>query len=128
MSGVKRSPLRYLRRAFLFYAYGVVVSDLPGRCSAGDTLNEAVANTPEAILTHFEALFDADQPLPKPKPLQQLRKDLEYKEWLWAVVDVDINALSGKAQRGNIALPQRVLSESCRGNDKAEHRSPSVVR
>lgn len=91
------------------HAYGVVVPDLPGCFSAGDTLDEAIANVPEAILLHLEALLDADQPLPEPKPLEQLRKDPEYKEWLWAVVDVDLNALSDKAERVNITLPHRVL-------------------
>lgn len=30
------------------HAYGVVVPDLPGCFSAGDTLDEAIANAPEA--------------------------------------------------------------------------------
>jgi predicted RNase H-like HicB family nuclease len=35
-------------------AYGVVVPDLPGCCSAGDTLEEALGNSQEAILFHLE--------------------------------------------------------------------------
>ncbi|HET7925874.1 MAG TPA: type II toxin-antitoxin system HicB family antitoxin, partial [Rhodanobacteraceae bacterium] len=36
------------------HAYGVIVPDLPGCFSAGDTLEEAIANAEEAILLHLE--------------------------------------------------------------------------
>jgi predicted RNase H-like HicB family nuclease len=36
-------------------AYGVVVPDLPGCFSAGDTLDEAISNAEEAILAWMEA-------------------------------------------------------------------------
>jgi predicted RNase H-like HicB family nuclease len=36
------------------HVYGVVVPDLPGCFSAGDTLEEAVGNSQEAILFHLE--------------------------------------------------------------------------
>jgi len=38
------------------HAYGVVVPDLPGCFSAGDTLDEALTNSQEAILLHLEGL------------------------------------------------------------------------
>lgn len=91
------------------HAYGVVVPDLPGCFSAGDTLDEAIANAPEAILLHLEDLLDRGQPLPEPKPLERHRSNPEFADWLWAVVDVDLNALSDKAERVNITLPHRVL-------------------
>jgi predicted RNase H-like HicB family nuclease len=40
------------------HAYGVVVPDLPGCFSAGDTLDEALTNAREAILLHLEGLLD----------------------------------------------------------------------
>ena len=39
------------------HAYGVVVPDLPGCFSAGDTLDEALTNAQEAILLHIEGLL-----------------------------------------------------------------------
>src|SRR5665213_2564640 len=44
------------------HAYGVVVPDLPGCFSAGDTLDEALVNSREAILLHVEGLLDDGQP------------------------------------------------------------------
>jgi predicted RNase H-like HicB family nuclease len=91
------------------HAHGVVVPDLPGCFSAGDTLDEAVANAPEAILLHLEGLLDTGEALPEPKPLELHRRNLEYEGWLWVLVDVDLGALSGQAERVNITLPHRLL-------------------
>ncbi len=38
-------------------AYGVIVPDLPGCFSAGDTVEEAVHNAHEAIECHLEGLL-----------------------------------------------------------------------
>ena len=91
------------------HAYGVVVPDLPGCFSAGDTIDEAIAKAPEAVLLHVEGLLEEGQGLPEPKPLEQHRKNPDYQGWLWAVVDVDLTALSDRTERVNITLPHRVL-------------------
>ncbi len=91
------------------HAYGVVVPDLPGCFSAGDTLEEALSNAQEAILLHLEGLLDEERPIPKPSALAILQRKREFKAWIWAVVDVDLSELGDKAARINITLPQRVL-------------------
>lgn len=91
------------------HAYGVVVPDLPGCFSAGDTLDEAITRAPEAILLHLEGLLEDGGPLPTPKSLEEHRSNPEFDGWLWAVVDVDLNALSDQAERVNITLPHRLL-------------------
>jgi predicted RNase H-like HicB family nuclease len=63
------------------HAYGVVVSDLPGCFSAGDTLDEALSNAKEAILLHLEGLMDEKKPAPAPKPLETHQKNRKYKGW-----------------------------------------------
>jgi predicted RNase H-like HicB family nuclease len=70
------------------HAYGVVVPDLPGCFSAGDTLDEALANSREAILLHMEGLLDDGQPFPKPSTIEQLRGKRSYRHRTWAIVDV----------------------------------------
>jgi predicted RNase H-like HicB family nuclease len=47
-------------------AYGVVVPDLPGCFSAGDTLEEAIAAAEEASLAWIETALDADDPIRHP--------------------------------------------------------------
>ena len=70
------------------HAYGVVVPDLPGCFSAGDTLDEALTNSREAILLHVEGLLDGGQPFPRPSTIEQLRGKRSYRGRTWAIVDV----------------------------------------
>ena len=52
-------------------AYGVVVPDLPGCFSAGDTVEEAFDNAREAIESHVEILAGEGKDLPAPKSLTE---------------------------------------------------------
>jgi predicted RNase H-like HicB family nuclease len=82
------------------HAYGVVVPDLPGCFSAGDTLDEALTNSREAILLHVEGLLDDGQPFPRPSTIEQLRRKRSYRGRPWAIVDVselgDKTAIRGR--------------------------------
>jgi predicted RNase H-like HicB family nuclease len=91
------------------HAYGVVVPDLPGCFSAGDTLEEALENAQEAILLHLEGLLDAQEAIPKPSSLANLQRKRAFKGWTWALVDVDLSELGDRAARINITMPQRIL-------------------
>ena len=91
------------------HAYGVVVPDLPGCFSAGDTLDEAMDNAREAIELWLETVIDDGGAVPEPRPLGEHQKKKEFKGWVWAVVAVDLAQLSDKAERVNITLPSRVL-------------------
>ncbi len=79
------------------HAYGVVVPDLPGCFSAGDTLDEAIANAPEAIALWLEAVVERGEVAPAAKPFETHRKNPELKGWIWAVVEVDLARLTDKA-------------------------------
>ncbi len=61
-------------------SYGVSFPDVPGCISAGDTLEEAVANAADALAGHF-ALMKADgEPIPSPRSFEQLKRDPEFVE------------------------------------------------
>jgi predicted RNase H-like HicB family nuclease len=90
-------------------AYGIVVPDLPGCYSAGDTLDDALNNAKEAIELWLEVAIDDGLAVPEPQTLAIHQSNKAFKGWAWAVVTVDIAALSDKAERINITLPARVL-------------------
>ena len=90
-------------------AYGVVVPDLPGCFSAGDTLNEAMDNAREAVELWLEIAIDDGMAIPEPASLDEHQRKREFKGWTWGLVTVDIASLSDKAERINITLPSRVL-------------------
>ncbi len=91
-------------------AYGVVVPDIQGCFSAGDTYEEALENAREAIECHIEGLLIDHEPIPLPKEVDQHLHKAEYTGGIWALVEIDFSQLSGKAKRVNITLPERVLS------------------
>ncbi len=72
-------------------AFGVVVPDLPGCFSAGDTMEEAMVKAEEAIAAWIETALDTGQHIPKPSSVEALRrKHKEWKGWVWAVVKVNL--------------------------------------
>lgn len=91
------------------HAYGVVVPDLPGCFSAGDTLDEAIDNTKEAIELWLETVIDDGGTVPEPKTISDHVSSPDYDKWIWAVVTIDLAELSDKSERINISLPSRVL-------------------
>jgi predicted RNase H-like HicB family nuclease len=90
-------------------AFGVVVPDLPGCFSAGDTLDEAVSNAEEAVALWMDAALDAGEAIPSPSPLDSLRKNPEFAGWIYGVLAVDPASLDDTTERVNITLPRRVL-------------------
>lgn len=89
--------------------YGVTVPDLPGCFSAGRTLDEAIANSREAVELHIEGMLDLGMQLPAPGDLDKLQADENYAGGFWHLVQVDPANLGGAAQRVNITVPQRLL-------------------
>lgn len=111
------------------HAFGVVVPDLPGCFSAGDTLDEAVDNAKEAIELWLEAVIDDGEAVPEARTIAEHQANPEYSGWIWAVVPVDLAELSDKVERVNITLPARVLRRIDRDAKEAgETRSGFIAR
>lgn len=111
------------------HAFGVAVPDLPGCFSAGDTLDEAIDNAREAIDLWLETVIDDGGNVPLPRPISEYQVDPEYSGWIWAVVEVDLAALSDKVERVNITLPARVLRRiDAAAKAAGESRSGYIAR
>ena len=91
-------------------AFGVVVPDLTGCFSAGDTLEEAFENAREAIDAHLEAISEDGGAIPVPAPMALRYADPEFAGWTWGVIDIDVTRFEGKAEKINITLPGRLLA------------------
>jgi predicted RNase H-like HicB family nuclease len=57
--------------------YGVVVPDLPGCYSAGDTVEDAIRNSGEALRLWIEATKGSGGTIPQPRSVEALRRDPE---------------------------------------------------
>lgn len=111
-------------------AWGVLVPDLPGCFSAGDTLEEAMIQAEEAIAGWIEVAIDAGQDIPAPSSIESLRDaHPELEGWLWALVKVDPAMLDDALERVNISLPRRVLHRlDARARSAGETRSGFIAR
>lgn len=91
-------------------AWGVVVPDLPGCFSAGDTLEEAFTQAHEAIEFHCQTLAEDGEPLPAPRPMHEHHGNPDFAGWTWGVLDVPVERFFGPAEKINITVPARVLA------------------
>ena len=90
-------------------AFGVVVPDLPGCFSAGDTLDEALTEAEEAAAAWIDATLDVGGAIPAPSSLDELRGYPDFAGWTFGVITVDPGLLDETVERVNITLPRRVL-------------------
>ena len=111
------------------HAFGVVVPDLPGCFSAGDTLDEAIDNATEAITLWLETVIDDGGTVPAPRSISEHQKNPQFAGWIWALVNIDLAQLSDKVERINITLPARVLRRiDAAAKDAGESRSGFIAR
>jgi hypothetical protein len=69
------------------------------------------SNAIEAIECHVEGLLLDGEKLPVPESIEHYRAEEKFSDGVWALVDVDVSKLSGKAKRVNITLPERLLAQ-----------------
>ena len=93
------------------HAWSVVVPDLPGCFSAAnDSPDEAIENAKEAIELWIETALDDGLSIPKPGSIAELHANPEYKNWIWAFVEIDPATIEDTVERVNITLPRRILA------------------
>ena len=83
--------------------YGVTVPDLPGCFTAGDTIDDAIAQAAEAIECHIEGMVLDGQTIPAPRSIEFHQQTPDYADGVWALVSVTLDKLLGESRR--IILP-----------------------
>ncbi|MET0264643.1 MAG: type II toxin-antitoxin system HicB family antitoxin [Duganella sp.] len=92
--------------------YGVNVPDIKGVHSWGDSIEEALSNAKEAIVSHIETLLELGEPVEISKTnIDALYGDPAYTGGIWALVSLDLEKLDSKPERINISVPRFVLSK-----------------
>ena len=115
------------------HAFGVVVPDLPGCFSAGDSLDDAMAQARDAIVLHLEGLLDEGKAAfgqtGQPSPVDMHAGNPDFKGWIWAIVEINPEDLSDAVERVNITIPKRVLTAADRyAAARGETRSGFLAR
>lgn len=92
-------------------AWGVVVPDLPGCFSAGDSLDEALQAAEQAALAWMDAALDQGRTIPHPSAPQSVVSAAAHgPQWILAYIQVDPALLDDTIERVNISLPRRILA------------------
>lgn len=79
------------------HAFGVIVPDLPGCYSAGDTLEEAHSNYQESAELWLEAVLVDGGSVPQPSAPETLRREHpEWADWTCSTVEVDVPKIAGR--------------------------------
>lgn len=108
-------------------AWSVVVPDLPGCFSAGDTLDEAMLAVEEAAAAWIDAALDAGREIPHASSMQDALAKGDFNGWIAAYVNVDPALLDDTLERVNISLPRRVLMRlDAKAREAGETRSSYI--
>jgi predicted RNase H-like HicB family nuclease len=89
--------------------YGVTFPDLVGCFAAGSSIEEAINMAQEAAECHIEGMLIDAEPVPTPSDIEVYQKDPDYRDGIWALIEIDISKLSLKSKRINITMPERLL-------------------
>jgi predicted RNase H-like HicB family nuclease len=95
-------------------AFGVWFPDVEGCFSAGDTVEEAVANAAAALRQHVEAIESAGRPVPHPRAIDDIIPDEEVAASIEAgaiLFAVPLLADAGRTVRINISLDKALVDQ-----------------
>lgn len=110
--------------------YGVSVPNIKGVHSWGDTVEDALKNVREAIISHIETLLELGEPVEiAQNKIEAIQENPEYRGGIWALVEIDLDKLDSKPERINISLPRFILNKIDRYADsRHETRSGLLSR
>ena len=111
-------------------AFGVVIPDLPGCFSAGDSAEEAFDNAREAIMAYCETLAEDGKDLPEPRAMSEWQTQKDFKGWTWGIVEAAVERLFGPAEKINITVPAVTLRriDAYVASHHVDSRSAFLVR
>lgn len=92
-------------------ATGIVIPDIPGAVTAGDTVEDAYAAAIEVAHIQLEAVAEAGGEIPRPGTVDDHRKKPEFAGWGWGLIDIDITPYLGKTEKVNVTLPSEVIRQ-----------------
>jgi predicted RNase H-like HicB family nuclease len=90
--------------------YGVIVPDIAGCHSWGNTFEDAIRNTKRAIEIYVSTLIEHGKEVDiSTSTIESLHRQEKYADATWALVDIDLAKFDTQPERVNISLPRFVL-------------------
>lgn len=92
-------------------ATGIVIPDIPGAVTAGDTTEHAYEMAVEVAHIQLEELANANEDIPMPRSIAEHRQNPEFEGYGWGIIDIDITPYLGKTEKVNVTLPGHVIRQ-----------------
>lgn len=73
------------------FATGIVIPDIPGAITAGDTLEEALRNAVDVARIVLQEIADKNEALPLPSDLNVHIENPDYHGWTLSFVEIDVS-------------------------------------
>ncbi len=89
--------------------YGVIVPDLKGCYSAGDSIEEAIQNTREAIDLYLEDFAELGKTIHEGSTAEHFVNDEDYEGAVWMLLEFDVTPYYGKSMKVNVTLPELLI-------------------
>lgn len=90
------------------HAHGVTLPDFEGCFTAADEYDDIPKKIQEAVELHFEG---ENFKLPKPSDITEFKRNAEYTDGIWMLIDIDVSKLDSKPMRLNVSLPSHVVKK-----------------
>jgi predicted RNase H-like HicB family nuclease len=90
-------------------ATGIVLPDIPGTDTAGDSIDEAYEMAVEAAHVQLEELAANGDDIPLPSRIEDLKNRPEFAGCGWGLVEIDVTPYLGKTEKVNVTLPGFVI-------------------
>lgn len=90
-------------------ATGIVIPDIPGTHTAGDSIEDAYEMAIEIAHIQLEELAARGEDVPLPSRIEALKGLPEYAGSGWGIVDIDVTPYLGKTEKVNVTLPGIVI-------------------
>lgn len=104
-------------------AYGVVFPDLAGCTAMGKKMDDALSNAAEALRDWVDIAEESGGKIPRPRPLETLRRDPDVKAALASGAGIAMVPLvreTGKPVKANLSIDSGVLAAL---DEEAERRN-----
>jgi predicted RNase H-like HicB family nuclease len=97
--------------------YGVEFPDFPGCITAGESLDEALANAAEALAGHIAVMRENDEPIPEPSDLDDAMRDRRNRGAIAVLIQAGPEPT--RAVRVNVTIDEGLLAEIDRAAQRA---------
>ncbi|TRW49995.1 type II toxin-antitoxin system HicB family antitoxin [Aliidiomarina halalkaliphila] len=107
-------------------ATGIVIPDIPGAITAGDSYDEAYEMAQEVAHLMLTEIVEQGEAVPMPRSVEAHKANPEFEGWGWGLIDIDITPYLGRTEKINVTIPGVVIRKVDAAVKNLSYRSRSA--